>query len=72
MSLFQWTPYERAGVNGWSTEFIVGNPVFLSFLSVILTAIYLIFLALIVLIIPFVEKGTLNTEARKASPLHRE
>ena len=40
MSLFQWTPYEREGVNGWSMESIVEGLVFLSFLSVTLTAIY--------------------------------
>jgi hypothetical protein len=44
MFLFQWTPYEREGVNGWSMESIVEGLVFLSFLSVTLTAIYPIFL----------------------------
>ena len=42
MSLFQWTPYEREGVNGWSMESIVENPVPRFFLSAMLTAIYLI------------------------------
>ena len=40
--LFQWTPYEHAVVNGGSMESIVGNPVLLSFLSVMLTKIFLI------------------------------
>lgn len=40
MSLFQWTPYEREGVNGWSMESIVEGLAFRSFLSARSTKIY--------------------------------
>jgi hypothetical protein len=57
MSLSQLTPYEHAVVNGLYAGFTVDSPVPLSSLSAMRTKISLIFLAHIVFIIPFVEKG---------------
>ena len=40
ISLYQWTPYEHADVNGLFAGFTVDNPVPPSFLCAMLTAIY--------------------------------